>query len=568
MRALLPLTLLLLPLGAFAQQDERLPDLTPREFEIRGELQVSLPDLERQPLRGFAPPPRTYVVPADRQAFVAPYAQRLDGLPDDPLRPPAAPSLVRAEPRIGQIDLLAGRYTARRGRLTLNTAGFGLDADYRGFSDFAPRPGAPDITTSADDFRGRMGFTGGNVLRYDIGVDAIYHEYGLLNTYGVSDAGRRLHGFGGEVGMRGTEAIGAPFTASIAYRIGGVRDQGPDIIFFDDADQQPGEDRLRVGGDVRVGSVVLDAGTAFSWYRMEQPSATPAKFELNATAFSAGAALDLALGQSHLSIGGRLLGVATDDGEATESTITGGPIVSFEAPLGGLTRVYASNRPLVEERSLTDLFRQNPYAQLGAISLPDVRPIDAEIGLEVQSPVVRVRGYGGAAWADSELYFRQEPASFGPISARAFFSAAYAPTRTLRGGADLTFYAPGNISISVGGEFRHARFRGDGMHEGAALSGEAVPFVAPLSAQASIAVPFAGARGMVQTTLYLENERPTGRGDETAPGWADLSIEAHYRFAGRFGLLARADHLAGMAEQWPDFPRPPAILTAGLRAGW
>ncbi|MEX1055354.1 MAG: hypothetical protein WED81_04960, partial [Rhodothermales bacterium] len=34
-----------------------LPDIAPRVVEIRGQLEISLPSLQRQPLMGFNPPP-------------------------------------------------------------------------------------------------------------------------------------------------------------------------------------------------------------------------------------------------------------------------------------------------------------------------------------------------------------------------------------------------------------------------------------------------------------------------------------------------------------------------------
>ena len=130
MRFALPLLLALLPLAAAAQPEpEQLPDLTPRAFEIRGDLQISLPNLERQPLRGFAPPPRTYVVPGSRQTYVAPYGQRLDGLPADGLAAPAPPAVATLAPLTGRIDAGFGRYLSRLGRVTLNSGGFGLDVN-------------------------------------------------------------------------------------------------------------------------------------------------------------------------------------------------------------------------------------------------------------------------------------------------------------------------------------------------------------------------------------------------------------------------------------------------------
>ncbi|MDX1419312.1 MAG: hypothetical protein R3181_05045, partial [Rubricoccaceae bacterium] len=117
MRRLLPL-LLLAPLAAAAQpDDERLPDLTPSVFEIQGELEIDLPQLERQPLSGFGPPPRTYVVPAERPPATRPYGPPFDGLPALALAPPPDP---RADLPAGQslrAEAGAGLGGARYARL-------------------------------------------------------------------------------------------------------------------------------------------------------------------------------------------------------------------------------------------------------------------------------------------------------------------------------------------------------------------------------------------------------------------------------------------------------------------
>ena len=88
---------------ALAQQTDttRLPELAPREIEIRGEREIDLPALERQPLTGFASPPRVPTVPADHQPYVGSYQQTLDDLPEslpipetvtEPMRPAADPA--------------------------------------------------------------------------------------------------------------------------------------------------------------------------------------------------------------------------------------------------------------------------------------------------------------------------------------------------------------------------------------------------------------------------------------------------------------------------------------------
>ena len=67
---------LVLPVEALAQVDttrSALPDIAPREVEIRGQLEILLPSLRRQPLVGFNPPPRVPRPPAGRRPFAETY---------------------------------------------------------------------------------------------------------------------------------------------------------------------------------------------------------------------------------------------------------------------------------------------------------------------------------------------------------------------------------------------------------------------------------------------------------------------------------------------------------------
>ena len=108
----------LAPGAALAQpDDERLPDLTPSEFEIQGELEINLPQLERQPLSGFGPPPRTYVVPAEREPATRPYGPGFEGLPALALAPPPDPSADLPEGHRFRAEAGAGLEAARYARL-------------------------------------------------------------------------------------------------------------------------------------------------------------------------------------------------------------------------------------------------------------------------------------------------------------------------------------------------------------------------------------------------------------------------------------------------------------------
>src|SRR5690625_5734953 len=76
--------------GAVAQDQEEapaLPDIAPRTVEIRGQLEINFPALERQPLVGFNPPPRIIDL-TNRLPYMEPYRISAAELPASPLQPP------------------------------------------------------------------------------------------------------------------------------------------------------------------------------------------------------------------------------------------------------------------------------------------------------------------------------------------------------------------------------------------------------------------------------------------------------------------------------------------------
>jgi hypothetical protein len=127
------------------------------------------------------------------------------------------------------------------------------------------------------------------------------------------------------------------------------------------------------------------------------------------------------------------------------------------------------------------------------------------------------------------------------------------------GGGALTLYAPNGFRATAEAEVRAGSLR-DGDRD--------IPYFAPVVGRLSLAMPFVEGRGLVQVTGTAESTRPTETEGEDAPAWARLDAEAHYLFAAGFGVLLRAERLAGRAEQWPGFPRPPATVLAGLRLQW
>ena len=151
-----------LPLAALAQ--DHLPNLTPTVFEITGELEINLPQLERQPLSGFGPPPRTYVVPAERQAATRPYGINYDGLPAFAPTTPADPDFALADGRILLAEGGLGTDVARYGRFDFANRALFVDVDYDGLGSTTDvvGNGTPDpfVTFDRLDARGGVRTTG------------------------------------------------------------------------------------------------------------------------------------------------------------------------------------------------------------------------------------------------------------------------------------------------------------------------------------------------------------------------------------------------------------------------
>ena len=521
------LLLALLPALASAQpaDDERLPSLTPRVFESRGTVRVSLPDLERQPLSGFGPPPRTYVVPAEREAVTRPFAPDLDALPVYVLDAPPEPAVALREPNAFRVEGGAGTQIARYGRLDLAATGasgaFFVDADYDGVAGgdvgFDERVGQDVLAVRA----GGQSFAPGRVR---IEGHAVVDRYSTPVTADFERRERRA--LGAEVGVAGLGAV--PYDAEVRFeqsRLG--RTDGTEettegrvealarVAFFGD----------RVRLDAAGGTAGLGSGGADVQYG------------------SAGAALALtAPSGAALVVGARGLAYDAVDGGRSQSV---GPIVDLSLPLGGL-RVFAVNTPRLAARSLSELAALNPFVAPDPLVVPDVIPVDARAGVEGGGEAVRVRAFGLGLYAPTFLVFER--------AASGLYREDYVEATVLGAGADVVVTAPSGASASAGVEVRRARTEAD----------EDVPFYAPVAGRGSVAFPFP--RGRVGLSAYAEGPRPTARlGGDDAAAWALVALDARYDVLPPVSVTLRGERLVGEAERWPGFPRPPFAVLLGLR---
>ena len=531
-RALLAALTVVLAVPAAAQDQpdpddrSRLPSLTPAVFESRGTVSVELPVVNRQPLSGFGPPPRTYVVPADRQPITRPLAPDLDRLPALAFAPPPEPVADDLALRRFRAEAGGGAQASRYGRLDLSGIGasgeFFVDADYDGVDGGAERVRFDrlDLRAGGRSFgRGRLRLEGFAALD------------GYATPASIVTARRQRRSVGAEAGVEGLGAV--PYALTVGF-------EQSHLSRTNDAEPESNEGRVDAEARLALFQSRLRADAAGG-------VAGSGGFGNDVQYGAAG--LAVALGRAdgaRLVVGARVLGYsasATAGGGDGQSV---GPVVDLQLPLGA-NRLFATNDPHLAVRSLYDLTADNPFVRPDPIVVPDVVPVDARVGIELRPGAARVRGYGLALYAPTYLAFEGDSGDFGETYVEA---TAYGV------GGDLTVAAASGTTASLGLELRR----------GTSDGGDRIPFFAPAVVRAGVQVPVASGRGRIGLSARGESARPVDRsGRDDADAWAVLALDARYDLRGPFSAVLRGERLVGEAERWPGSPEPPFTVMLGLR---
>ena len=534
--------LLALPAAAQDPQtgDPRVPSLTPREFEIRGEVRVALPQIERQPLSGFGPPPRVFVLDDDRAALTSAYDPSLDALPPLALAPPEEPEADLPVARALRAEGTYGADAGRTGRfdLAIPVASGALTADV----DYDGVGWSTDLTGLAYDRLRAQGEvqTGGRV-RLGIGGGFYADRYGMPGVREEQNlSGNPLRRLTRATGHASLEGIGAsPFGLRVSYaadRFGPADDADGIVLGSTQSGAQVDArahatllGRLRVDG--AAGTAGLDGGLGED----AQYAAGGGAF-----VFTAETGAEIVLGARALAY---RVAAGFGDGEATAVA----PIVNVSFPLGPTARLFASNDPQIVARGLGDVALANPFVDDRPVVAPDLRSYDARAGAELTSPRVRLRGFAHYTQAPTYLIFER--------GAGGMFVEGYETVRIQGITAETTVLIAGGVSLDAGVTFRDGEIDDNG---------GSVPFLAPFVARAGLQVPFR--RGRVGITFYREGERPTDRfGGADAPSFALLSADARLDLTRSLALLFQADRLAGAVEEWPGYRLPGNTLRGGVR---
>lgn len=558
---------------ALAQQPDtsaqQLPEIAPREIEIRGELQVSFPTLERQPLRGFATPPTAPTVPEGRTPYREPYKQALETLPESlPAPQTASTALSRpAPPKTGFLEIGGGRYASRfaEGRVTWPLSArqtLSVNADYFGSSGFRPFDGgATDVETPTDQADALVRFES----RHD----------GLTVRATARGAGSRYTLYG-EPALRQDPALTAPDRTGLRGELGA---------------------ELRTYG--RVDSrLALSYGRAA--YDTERPTTT-ASFSENRvgvdgrlTAPLAETEVRLALRAARSSFGGDVpgdTGYEVDGGlgatlvETDRLTLeAGGRVLSFEMPgaprrpaasrvealfivpeahatlsLGPRATLFADNRPTLARQGLARLYEQNPYATHAPPVLPTLYTTRLESGAEVGLGPLRLRGRVGYRYAPSYRYFFSGGSG---LSLRdPGLGVGYASAQVLHGGVRLALEGVRNVEAALSLSARDGTLSG---------SDAEIPYFSPVVAEGLFSVSFADQRGLLQTTGTIESPRPVREGgSEEVDTYVSFDVEGSYQVTSLLDAVLEVRNLSPSApERWGRYPRPPAIISGGFRIHW
>lgn len=569
---------LVLPITAVSQDQEeesddpaQLPEIAPREIEIRGQLQIAFPSLQRQPLDGFSSDPPLPSVPDTHRPYVESYKQELEDLPESlPELETTTQSLeaAQAPPARGFFETGTGRYFTRfaEGRLSVpltQSETFTVHGDYSGTEGFTAFE-TPSVQTPSDDAEASLSFESRrDPVVFDARLHGAAHQYTL---YGATPAlgstvlrapERDAYSLGSMLRLRTRGTVESTLQASYDYTQYSTQfmsaDQGAADVFS--------ESRFKAQGDVRIpiGPLPprLDAEGTHSRFGGDVPAETAFDLDL-------GASVPL-LSTEPLSVnaGARLLTFEAPADPTQQNTPSAEatfivPSADVQWNLTRASSLYFRNSPRLREGSLSQLYSDNPYAEHAPSLRPTLETTNAEAGLRFSAGPIRVSTVAGYRYAPSYQYF--EPGGDARYT-QGIFDVTYESARIIHGGGQLALEGTDNLQMSVRVSLRDGELT---------EMGTIIPNFAPLTADAMFSYSFADNQGRLQLNGHFRSARyPTTARQETLDPYFSADLEGSYAVTSSFDIVAQAKNLSVESPTlWARYPRPPAMLTAGVRIHW
>ncbi|GAB5518099.1 MAG: hypothetical protein RhofKO_03500 [Rhodothermales bacterium] len=561
---------------ALAQDTTRtaLPDIAPKEVEIRGQLEISLPSLRRQPLVGFNPPPRITEIPAGRRPFIERYKQESIDLPPSPLQPPQPPevsSLANRIPFTGTLDGGLGTYLHRFGNahigLPMGLSGtLNLKAKYRGQQ--GDQPFDNDRRNQYDRFSGLLGYeqvAPGAIwgIEGDFGSHAL-NLYGadVLTGNGNDEPTRTINTGGGAFYLRALPTALTQYDVRVAF--GGTSiGTTPTQTIGTNESASYGEQRFALDG-----SLTLPFGTNAFVADAEMVTSSLDDVLIADNSFAgvstAGMLRLRPTPQAEINLGGRFMsdrstarGVAGEE----EARPYFAPIAQvLYYPQQGV-RVYAQTLPSATLHSFREMTEVNPYIVPRPRLEASIRTVDAEAGADVFVGALRFKGFAGYQLAPNYRFFEVATQRERDIYSQGFSAARYERASIFHGGAEVSAALPQGVYGRLSTVIRRARLTD---------ADTVIPYVSPFEVRAQLSYLFDRQRGLLQVGSSFHGRRYIDRNETVRVGdYFDLDIEASYMFTPTMGVLVQAGNLSIDALRYYDrYPITPFVVTGGFRFRW
>lgn len=533
-----------------------LPDIAPREVEIRGTLEVSLPSLQRRVLEGFNPPPEVPSPAVNRRPFLESFDEHRVFFPRDPLPPAEPPTSLGASdpPAYGRFETSLGRYVDRSVRTYLQ-APLGdrvqviAHANYRGRYGHQPFEARPEIRSLVDAI-----VLGGGIRTFartwTLGLDVrgFTESYDLYGRPLSADSApiRRGSSLDGHLTLE--TAPDVPLSARLDIK-GASTAYTTESALETEPNDRLHETRLdiesAVAFPVSAGDVWLKGSVSRGARGIDLGAATT---------YAAGGGLSMdANPKLQVRVGAMVLG---DIGGKERGEIAVAPYIRADLyPMPGL-RLYVGNFPRATATTVASLFRENPYVHALPELAPTLAPIDSELGATLYLGPLQFSGRGGLRIMPQYRYFEA-------LSETEQHTATprYAHARIFHAGGSSSIVLPGGIHAMIDITFRRGQ-----LHR----LDSPIPYFAPILAQSTMSVAFARRRGRIQLRGYYESARPIDRAESIMlDGYADLDIEISYRVTTHVGILLRMENIAGSQNaRWAHYAEPPGMIGVGVYLRW
>ncbi len=548
--------LLIVP-PTYGQQTDttELPEIAPREIEIRGERQIALPSLERQPLSGFTSPPTIPTVPADHSPYAGSYTQPLDDLPESlPVPETVSASMApTAEPAQGYLEGGSGRYFSRffEGRVGVPLSPQNRLSVYGAYTGTEAAPN-DDIANA----RVRLSHTQdpvridatahGNVQRYAL--------YGASRDTSADVPDRESYSAGGAVRIRHTSPV-APAQAEVRY------DKTQYTSHLDTTTEGLIYNQQQLGLEGEVTAPLpyrphLTVRYQRSWLGEDPQTETAFDFDASGTlSYSPIEPVSVEAGAAFLTFDTPAQPALSNTGSAEATFIA--PVVNAEWRVTEATRFYLRNRPRLGDTSLDQLYATNPYARHAPSLRPTLETTNAEAGLTLTRGLVRIVAAAGYRYAPNYRYFSLSSQE----AYEGLYGVQYDTARILKGRGEVALQGVEGVQASLGLSVR----------DGTLPDVDApIPNFAPVTADALVTLSFAGGDGFLKAHGEFHGPRDADVNQTVRlDPYLSVDLEGSYAVGSDLELVARAEQLSvNDPTLWANYPQPVAELSVGLRLQW